>query len=185
LVKDGVNLSDIEMGAHTGTHVDAPIHFIEGGAGVGELPVEQYVGEAVVLDLSYKPSGSAITENDLKRFKKLIKKGDIVLLYTGMSTHWNEKWASTNYTYIGENAAKWLVDKGVKTVGIDFLSVEKYGVEEPKTHRILLGSGVTIIESLSSELKRFVGERIFLVCLPLKIEGSDGAPARAIAYTFE
>jgi len=69
LFKDGVNLTGIKMGAHTGTHIDAPIHFIEGGAGVDELPAEQFVGEAVVLDLSHKPPGSAITRDDLEKYE--------------------------------------------------------------------------------------------------------------------
>ena len=182
LDRDGVNLTNIEIGSHTGTHVDAPKHFIEKSVGVGELPVEQFIGEAVVLDFSYKPSGSAVLKEDLERYNDLVKRGDIVLLYTGMSLHWDEEWARTNYTYLGEDGAEWLVEKGAKVVGIDFLSVDKFGAEEPKTHRILLGNGVTIIESISSELKRLIGERILLICLPLKIEGADGAPARAIAY---
>jgi len=185
LFRDGVNLTGIEMGAHTGTHVDAPIHFIEGGAGVDELPAEQFVGEAVVLDLSHKPPGSAITRDDLEKYDAQIKEGDIVLLYTGMSRHWDEEWARSNYTYLDAEGAEWLVEKGVKVVGIDFLSVERYGAEEPKTHRTLLGNGITIIESISSELGRLAGGRILLICLPLKVEGSDGGPARIIAYPLE
>jgi len=185
LAKDGVNISKIQIGSHTGTHVDAPIHYIEKGVGVGELPVEQFIGEAVVLDLSHKPPGSAISRDDLERYGDFVKKGDIVLLFTGMSLHWDEEWARTNFTYLGDDGAEWLVEKGVKVVGIDFLSVEKFGAEEPKTHRILLGNGVPIIESISSELKHLIGKRILLICLPIKIKGCDGAPARAIAYLLE
>ncbi len=185
LAKDGVNLSKIQIGSHTGTHVNAPIHFIEKGVGVGELPVEQFIGEAVVLDLSHKPPGSAISRDDLNRYGDFVKKDDIVLLFTGMSLHWDEEWARTNYTYLSDDGAEWLVKKGVKVVGIDFLSVEKFGAKEPKTHRILLGNGVAIIESISSELRHLIGKRILLICLPIKIKGSDGAPARAIAYPLE
>lgn len=185
LSKDGVNLTKVEIGVHTGTHVDAPIHFFMKGVGVDELPVEQFIGEAVVLDLSYKQAGSAICKNDLERYSNLVKKGDIVLLYTGMSLNWDEEWARTKYTYLEVDGAEWLIEKGVKTVGIDFLSIEKFNAQEPKTHKILLGSGIAIIESINSELRNLVGERILLICLPIKIKGSDGAPARAIAYYID
>ncbi|MFZ2071830.1 MAG: cyclase family protein, partial [Halobacteriota archaeon] len=87
LAKDGVNLTKIQIGAHTGTHVDAPVHFIEKGVGVGELPIEQFIGEAVVLDLSHKPPGSGISRDDLVHYGCFVKKGDIVLLFTGMSLY--------------------------------------------------------------------------------------------------
>jgi arylformamidase len=185
LAKDGVNVSIIRLGSHTGTHVDAPIHFVRGGKAVDELPVESFVGEAVVLDFSDKQAGSAITASDLEEQSKKIQKGIIVLLYTGFSKRWSDPSARKKFTYLGGEAARWLVEKEVKAVGIDYLSVEKFGAKEPIAHVTLLSHGIPIIESLNQNLSKLVGRRILFFCLPIKIRGRDGAPSRAMAYPLE
>lgn len=179
---DGVNVSEALLGSHTGTHVDAPIHFVQGGKSVDLLSPEQCVGEAVVIDLSDKPQGSEIMPEDLARGSMVDREGLIVLLYTGMSKLWGDPSARTNFTYLSSEAATWLVQKKAKTVGVDYLSVEKYGSKDAPAHKTLLSNGIPIIESLNEKLGMFAGRRIFLVCLPLKIGGSDGGPARALAY---
>ncbi|MDG6900665.1 MAG: cyclase family protein [Nitrososphaerota archaeon] len=179
---DGVNVSEVLLGSHTGTHVDAPLHFIEGGKSVDTLSPELCVGEAVVIDLGDKPQGSEISPEDLGRGSLVDKDGLIVLLYTGMSKLWKNLAARTNFTYLSPEAADWLVLKKAKTVGIDYLSVEKFGSRDAPVHRKLLSNGIPIIESLNEKLGIFAGKRIFLVCLPLKVGGSDGGPARALAY---
>jgi arylformamidase len=184
LRKDGVNLSLVRMGSHTGTHVDAPLHFVSGGKSVEELPHDAYCGEAIALDLSRKRKGSGIDEADLKPFSRALRSGIIVLLYTGMSQHWGEEWARTNFTHLNESGAKFLVIKGVKAVGIDYLSIEEYRSKTHPVHKTLLGKGVLIIESLNSRLQELCGERFLFVCLPLKLRGGDGAPARAVAYRY-
>jgi arylformamidase len=182
LEHDGVNLSRLKLGSHTGTHIDAPHHFVSNGITVDELDPEAFCGQAVVLDLSNKKPGSGITASDLKRFTSSIKPGDIVLLYTGMSEHWGEQWARRKFTYLDEGGAAWLLQRKVKVVGIDYLSVEKFASKENLTHKKLLGNGVLIIESLNKNLRKFLGKRIFLMCLPIKTKGTDGAPARVLAY---
>ena len=184
LETDGVNLSEVLLGSHTGTHVDAPIHFVSGGEPVDRLPPEKFVGEAVVLDLAHKLQGSEIVAEDLES-SPVDRDGLIVLLYTGMSKRWSDDSARRNYTYLSLEAAKWLIGKKAKAVGVDYLSVEKYGSKNAPVHKALLSKGVAIIESLNENLGRFAGKRIFLVCLPLKIGGSDGGPARALAYPLE
>ena len=182
LAKNGVNLMRLVMGSHTGTHTDAPKHFIQGGIGVDEIPLSKLIGEAVVIDLSNLPVGSGITESDLKqKLEGKVKPDDIVLCYTGSSDHWGEPSVNSNYTYLTKEAAEYLVSKRVRAVGIDFLSVEKFKAPEPVAHKTLLASGVFIIESLSSALKQFTGARILLINLPIKLEGGDGAPTRSIA----
>jgi arylformamidase len=182
LAKDGVNISVITMGSHTGTHVDAPVHFIKDGKALDELPVESFVGVGVVLDFSRKPPGSAITSSDLQEYSEEVVPEDIVLLYTGMSKKWEDRRARRSITYLDGGAANWLVQKRVKAVGIDYLSVEKFGAKVPAAHVTLLSHGIPIIESLNDNLSRLVGHRILFFCLPIKVGGCDGAPARAMAY---
>lgn len=182
LDKDGVNLSVIRLGSHTGTHVDAPIHFVKGGKALDDLSVESYVGEGSVLDLSDVPGGSEISALHLEEHSSDVRRGDIVLLYTGYSKRWNDPRARRKYTYIGEEAADWLVRRKVKAVGIDYLSVEAFGASRPVAHFTLLSHGVPIIESLNEKIGNLVGSRIFFVCLPIKVGGCDGSPARAMAY---
>lgn len=182
LENDGVNLSVVRLGSHTGTHVDAPVHYVRGGRAVDQLPIESFMGEAAVLDLSEIPPGGEITAAALRKHAKEVGRGDIVILYTGMSKKWGDPRARRTITYLGGDAVRWLVERKVKAVGIDYLSVEEFGAEVPVAHTTLLSHGIPIIESLNENLARLAGHRVFFVCLPLKIGGCDGAPARAIAY---
>jgi kynurenine formamidase len=182
LQKDGVNLTKIFMGSHTGTHLDAPRHFIPDGIGIDRIPPDKLIGEAYVTDLSKKPIGSGITSKDLRReLDEKIVMDDIVVVYTGCSKHWGEESINREYTYLTGDAANYLVSKRVRAVGIDFLSVEKFKASEPVVHKTLLGKGIFIIESLSDALKQFVGKRILMICMPIKLQDGDGAPARVVA----
>jgi kynurenine formamidase len=182
LAKDGVNLTKMTLGSHTGTHLDAPRHFIQDGIGIDEIPPNKLVGESYVADLSVKPIGSGITAHDLrKELEGRVAADDIVICYTGCSEHWGDEAVSRNYTYLTGDGADYLVSKRVRAVGIDFLSVEKFKASEPLAHKTLLSNGIFIIESLSKAVKQFVGSRILLVCMPIKLQDGDGAPARVIA----
>ncbi len=182
LAKSGVNLTKMTLGSHTGTHLDAPRHFIENGLGIDEIPPAKLVGESYVADLSSKSIGTGINAQDLRqKLEGRIAGDDIVICYTGCSEHWGDESVSRNYTYLTGDAANYLVSKKVRAVGIDFLSVEKFKAPEPVAHKTLLSNGVFIIESLSNAVKQFVGSRILLVCTPIKLQNGDGAPARVIA----
>ncbi|MCK5588635.1 MAG: cyclase family protein [Candidatus Lokiarchaeota archaeon] len=185
LEEHGVLVTKMQLGTHTGSHMDAPLHFIEGGESIDELDLKKIVTEAIVLDLSNKEMGSAITIEDLEKFSDSIRKGDGVLLFTGTSKLWGDESILRNFTYIDPNAARWLVDKKVSIVGIDCLSVEKYNADAPETHKTLLSAGIPLIETLSSNLEKIAGERVLLIALPLKIKGRDAAPARVIAIRTE
>ena len=181
LEKNGVNLTKLTLGSHTGTHIDAPRHFIPGGMGVDEIPASKLVSEAYVADLSYKPIGDGITEGDLRKsLGDHVSADCVAICYTGCSERWGEESVSRNYTYLTGDAARYLVSKRVRAVGIDFLSVEKFAAPEPVTHKTLLENGIFIIESLSQNTKQFVGRRILLLCMPIKLQNGDGAPARII-----
>jgi len=182
LQNDGVNLTKIIMGSHTGTHLDAPRHYIRDGLGIDQIPPDKLIGEAYVADLSKKPIGSGITAKDLRReLEEKIAEDDIVVVFTGCSGLWGEESVNRDYTYLTGDAADYLVSKKVRAVGTDFLSVEKFKAPEPLVHKTLLGNGIFIIESLSSALKQFVGRRILMICMPIKLQDGDGAPSRVVA----
>ena len=182
LQKNGVNLTKITMGSHTGTHLDAPRHFIRNGIGIDQIPPHRLIGEAYVADLSEKPIGSGITSKDLRRkLEGKIARDDIVILYTGCSNHWGEESINRRYTYLADDAADYLASKSVRAVGIDFLSVEKFNAPKPVVHKKLLGKGIFIIESLSSAVKPFLGKRVLMICMPIKLQDGDGAPSRVVA----
>lgn len=179
--KEGVNLTKLQLGSHTGTHMDAPCHFIPDGISIDQIRPNKLVGEAYVADLSDKPIGSGITERDLRAsIEGQVSADDIVVCYTSCSEHWDDESLRRNYTYLTGDAAEYLVKKKIRAVGIDFLSVEKFKAPEPIAHKTLLRKGIFIIESLSRETRQFVGSRILLLCLPIKLQNGDGAPARVI-----
>jgi kynurenine formamidase len=186
LQKNGVNLTRLVLGSHTGTHVDAPIHFIEGGASVDAMPPNAFIGEAIVADVSAREQGSGVVPDDLRStVESQARPGDIVVVFTGCSRRWGDPSLNSNYTYLTGEAADYLVSRKVRAVGVDFLSVEKYGAKVPVAHRALLGSGVFIIESLGKGLEAFIGARFLLICLPVKLARGDGAPCRAIAVPID
>lgn len=183
LARDGVNLTRFTMGSHTGTHIDAPKHFIEKGIGIDQIPPTKLVGEAYIGDLSTKGIGSGITSDDLRKLDENLKPDDIVVCYTGCSERWGDESVTKNYTYLTKDAADYLVSKRIRAVGIDFLSIEKFSAP-PVVHKTLLNNGIFIIESLSNALKSFLGQRVFLICMPIKLKNGDGAPSRVFAIPF-
>jgi arylformamidase len=185
LERDKVNLSRITLGAHTGTHVDSQKHFFKDGNGVEKESLCKFIGEAIVLDFSKKALGEGITDKELSSYSSVVNTNDILLLYTGVSNYWHDNYmhkVGKKFTYIHPSAADWIINQKIKSVGIDTFSVEQYGSKEALTHKKLLSSGIGIIENLNSNLKKFVNKRVFLVCLPLALEGLDASPARTILF---
>jgi arylformamidase len=181
--RDGVQVTCVLFGSHTGTHVDAPCHFIAGANGVDKVPLDRFIGEAIVLDVS-KAHATGITSADLEEHSDRIRSDDIVLLYTGTSDKWDarEGDVQTGFSYLEPSAAAWIARHEVKCVGIDSFSLEKFGSKRGLAHKELLSKGIGIIENLNSNLKKFADKRVFLMCLPLPLEGIDAAPARAILF---
>ena len=170
---DVANLTHLALGSHTGTHVDAPAHFIDGGATLEQIPLDRMVGEATVLDLRGR---AAIDAASLRA--QGIHAGDIVLFKTDNSVLWERPGFQEGFTYLTADAAEYLVERRVKTIGIDYLSIERFGSQSFPVHRILLGNGVLVIEGLA--LGAIGAGSYLLSCLPLNLEGVDGAPARAV-----
>jgi arylformamidase len=184
--KEGFDVSEISMSSHTGTHLDAPMHFIGKGISVDQVRLETVAGEAVVLDLTRLEPQHKIAAAELERFAGRIRPKDIVLLYTGSDKWLDKPEYTTAYPYLGADAARWLVEKKVSTVGIDFLAVDAL-YKEPlavDAHLTLLGAGVVIVECLMN-LGEIRSERAFFVAAPLKIKDGDASPVRAFAIEFE
>jgi arylformamidase len=176
---DGANVSHLCLGAHTGTHVDAPNHFIEGTRRLDQLDLEKLVGPCVVVELD--DSVLAVEPKHLLELAGVER----ILFKTRNSAFWNEpeKGFRTDFTYINPESARILADSGVKLVGIDYLSVEKFGSAGFATHITLLEKEVVILEGL--DLREVPAGEYEILCLPLKYTGGtgDGAPARTILRT--
>jgi len=178
---DTSNDSRIACSVHAGTHVDAPAHFIENGATVDQLPLDILIGSAMVVELlnvdiiTPEILESVILPVEMKR----------LLFKTKNSALWADPTHQFNpdYVALSADAAEWLVQKGIRLVGVDYLSVQMYKDTEPLTHQILLEAGVVIVEGLNLHKARQASYQ--LVCLPLKLAGSEGAPARAILIEEE
>ena len=168
------NVSEISMGAHTGTHMDAPRHFFTGGRGLDTMPLEATIGPARVIAIRDR---KRITVEELRAHR--ILKGERILFKTyGSAARWQRKEFDRNYVYVSPEAARFLADRGVRTVGVDYLSVGGYKKDGAETHRALLGADVWIIEGLNLSAVEPGGYD--LICLPLRILDADGAPARAV-----
>jgi arylformamidase len=170
-IADGAvaNLSRLDFGVHSGTHIDAPLHFIDGGAAAESLPLDVLVGPATVVDATAVDGPldrSALEALDLPDAPRLLFK-------TTNSTLWGSDDFADAFVHLTGEGAELLVERGVRLVGLDYLSVG-----DPDAHRALLGADVVAVEGL--DLREAEPDDYELLCLPLKIVGSDGAPARAV-----
>jgi arylformamidase len=167
------NHSRLVLGTHTGTHVDAPRHFFDGAAAVDELPLALLLGRARVVEIR-KRGGIEAADLTAVGLREDLR----VLLKTPNSALWNAGAFHQDYTHLAESGAQYLVDQGVKVVGIDYLSVEQYKKAGAPAHRALLSEGIIIIEGLNlAEAEPGMYE---MYCLPLRVAGGDGAPARVV-----
>jgi arylformamidase len=176
LSRDGsytVNETEIHMGSHTGTHIDAPFHFVESGKRLHEIPLDLLIGKATVFDIP------AVRSIGLEQLKPLPWTGiERVLFKTENSKHWQDKKFFEDFVYLEPSAAEFLVERGIKLVGIDYLSIEKYKAEKHLTHFALLTKNVVVIEGLN--LSGIAAGEYNMVALPLNLHGADGAPTRVI-----
>lgn len=179
--KDGMRLSRIEIGSHNGTHITVPAHYIEGGAETETLPLEMLVGPAWVADLTGLTMGTGITVEDLEAAMPETPV-ERLLLKTRNSALWTRDYFQPRFVFLTPEAAEWLVERGVRSVGIDYLSIERFGGDGPRTHLAILGANGVIMEGLDLTHVE-PGREYTLAFLPLKAPGLDGAPARAVLIT--
>lgn len=173
---DALTLSGYSLGAHSGTHIDAPMHFVLDGAPIDRVPLEPLIGPARVIDIP--DSVQTIDAAELNRHQW--KGAERVFFRTRSSLR---GWMSSptfhhDFAYVAPDAAQLLADAGVRLVGVDYISAEQFGAPAPRTHRILLGKGIPIVEGLV--LERVSAGDYDAIVLPIKVGGHEGAPARAI-----
>ncbi len=172
---DGCNTSLLTFSSHTGTHMDAPRHFIPQGRTIDELDLDVLVGKATVVDLS--SLNRMIEPGDLH---PLLPEGVSRLLLKTATGRWmNDPQFMGDFVALSPEGAEYLVKRGIRLVGIDYLSIEPRGLKGHPVHHILLGNGIIVVEGLN--LSGLNPGEVDLICLPLKIRGGDGSPCRAIA----
>lgn len=172
--KDGVALSNFNFGSHTGTHVDAPKHFLRGGKGISGISLEKLIGDCRVFDLRGL-NKDEISDSDLSGLK--IKKGQRILFKTGNYTYLKTNKFPKSYVSLSLKGAKFLSKIGVNLVGTDFLGIEKRGSPGHPVHKTLLSAGIIIVEGLN--LEKVPAGDYKIVCLPLRVD-SDGSPSRVV-----
>lgn len=172
--RNGVALQKIVMGNHTGTHVDAPAHFIPGGMSITDLSLELMNGRTRVVEISNSE------KIDVSELRESIQTEDFRLLFkTKNSLLWgSRKKFKKDYIYMTPEAAEFLVESGIKLIGIDYLSIERYGDDSFPVHKILLSNQIVIVEGV--DLSQVEPGFYDMSCLPLRLTGLDAAPARVI-----
>ena len=181
--EDGYNLELLYMSTHTGTHMDAPYHFLEKGAKIHEISLKKLVSEAVLIK-SKKKDGESITKTDIQKFEK--KHGKIasfssVIFYTGWQRNLQKKYYFTKNPGLSVSAAKYLASKKINLVGIDSPSIDLGKDSKFSVHQIFAKKGILIVENLAN-LEKIKPSKFHLVVLPLKLKNATGSPVRAIAF---
>lgn len=178
----GRNTKKVIFSSHAGTHMDAPLHFIENGRSVEKLDLNTLVGEVSILDLTFLNENEPVTINMLKKFDL----SDRIILKFGWWKWWNTDKFYIHYPYLSDEAAQYLVDSGVKLIGMDTPSpdcsdIKSMSKDDSKVHKLLLSNEIIIVEYLNlREVTDY--SNWMLAALPLKIKGSDGAPSRVVLF---
>ena len=168
-----VRLTNIEMGSHTGTHIDAPFHMTDEGKRLDEFPLETLTGKVTVFEI---PGARSLGRTELERLNW--DGVERVLFKTENSSHWQDGKFYEEFVYLEPDGAEFLVQQGVRLVGIDYLSIDKFRSQSHPSHFVLLKQNIPIIEGLN--LAAVPAGEYTLVALPLKLQDADGAPARVI-----
>ena len=181
--EDGYNLELLFLSTHTGTHMDAPYHFLEKGAKIHEISLKKLVSEAVLIK-SKKKDGESITKIDIQKFEK--KHGKIVsfssvIFYTGWQRNLQKKYYFTKNPGLSVSAAKYLASKKINLVGVDSPSIDLGTDSKFSVHQIFAKKGILIVENLAN-LEKIKSSKFHLVVLPLKLKNATGSPVRAIAF---
>lgn len=185
LARDGWQLETLEMHTHQGTHMDAPAHHEPDMPTIDTFSPEQLQGVGVVVDVRYKEPDELIEPQDLARYESLIVTDTIPILCTGWCRKraWSDEWLYHSPA-LSEAGAQWLLDRGIRGIGIDHFSIGGQGDENPKTHHLLLSNGLWVAEDLDIPDEFFERDTWHIIALPLYLKGCGGAPARVIALSY-
>ncbi|MGZ4881799.1 MAG: cyclase family protein [Halobacteriota archaeon] len=177
---DGANTTRIVLSAHAGTHVDVPYHLLQSGKAIDELSLEAFCGSAMTYDLTFKSEGSGICPNDLKPTAPFLS-GGIALFYTGSNNSAKNEVERSSFMHLDTSMADLLIERRIKAVGIDSMSVDSFDSSESEVHKKLLKNDILIFENLSNNLRLLVGKHVFFFGMPLKLVRADASPVRAFA----
>ncbi|MDR1341299.1 MAG: cyclase family protein [Prevotellaceae bacterium] len=177
----GYNLSRLTTSTHQGTHIDAPRHFFNNGECIDEIALERCVVKAVKVDLTGKQPGEAIEAEDMQPYLSFIEQGCCILLHTGWEKHFPEQSFFSGFPYVSKSLADWFVEKNIGLVGMDMPTPN--GEDWQYVHIKMLGAGILIVEGLANMEQLPDNEVFTFFSLPLKLQGRDGSPVRAIAIT--
>ncbi|GAA1776012.1 cyclase family protein [Streptomonospora arabica] len=185
---EGFNSSAVHMSSHSGTHVDAPFHFLDGGQRLEDLPLERFTGPAVVVDATGLPDRAPVTAADLEPWRNRFVPGAAVLVRTGWDGHYGTP-RYFDHPYLDASAARLLAESGVRCVGVDSPSPDStpHGPHAPgdwAAHSVLLGAGAVIVENLRGLERVDFADPLFMA-LPIRLSGGDGAPVRAVAARLD
>ena len=176
---NGYREKRIALCSHTGTHMDAPAHIVPGTKTLDQLPVETFCGDAFLLNCAGTRKGT-VDLQDLLPHTDAIRKHPFILLHTGWSQYWGDEGYFSGYPVLTPDAAQWLANLGLKGIGMDTISADRFDSVDLSNHNILLGAGMVIVENLT-DLSAIPTESFMFACFPLKIKDADGSPVRAVA----
>jgi arylformamidase len=176
ITKDGFAEKKLTMYSHTGTHMDAPAHMLDGGKTLDAFDVAAFYGHATLIDVrSIKQSHIGV--DIISRYEEQLKRSEILILRTGWAERWGQEYYFKDFPALSEEAARLAINRGIKGIGIDAISIDRMGVEFP-VHHLLFNAGLFVVENLMNLDQ--VGQEFTFICLPLKIRNADGAPVRAV-----
>lgn len=181
--KDGYNLHYVNIGSQTGTHVDAPYHFLQEGKTIEKVDLSYFIGEGVIVNVQGKKEREEITLEDIKPVEPLLEPGVVVLF----NTNWYRKEGTPEYLdhpFISAEACRYLLDKGILTFGIDAINIDPTGGTEFPVHDMISEKGGIIVENMAN-LDKVDFEHPLVAFFPLKLVGCDGAPVRAAAMQLQ
>lgn len=174
------NVSNLTMGTHTGTHLDAPLHFVKDGKDIASMPISQFTGKVEVIDLSEEEDLRII---DDKLLEKLVTTdADILFFKTTNGARFAGKNILEEFVTIDLSGAKWLVEHNIKMIGVDYMTIEKAELGKPSAHEILLSNEIIIVESI--DLREVARGEYKVYCFPLKLKAGDGSPVRVVLETL-
>lgn len=178
--KDYCHVDHLDCGSHTGTHIDAPYHFLPKGKRITDYPVSKFIGDGIVIDMQHKKAGEPIMPEELQASLDRIKAEDFVVIQTG----WYQKYGTEeylNHPYIPALTAELLVRQGISIVAVDFMNVDPTLWDQWDAHPIFLSNDVLIVENLNNSLELDPGKHYRFFFAPIRLKDSDGGPIRAIA----
>ena len=178
---EGFNLTRFTMLTHTGTHIDAPKHFLDDVACVDEIPLQRLFGRANIFRYKKEPEGQEITLDDIVSSEFQLEEDQIFILATGIEKFAETKRYNEKYPFPSEEVVNWLINKKIKAYMTDATAVDPVGTKDNTNHHLLLGAGIPIVENLKNLYLIPKDKEFFISALPIKLKGRDGAPCRAVA----